>query len=227
LVNSFINGGRYLGRHQLFGRVVSSGSDARLECLGRSLNDHVKELVPVSGLESADLHGEDLNVFHKCLLYVKFSHDLLLLFGDLHFDEQLLHQIIEVVHAVLLAANLVDLPQVSHALARVSCAVAHVRVKEGADVLVVILKTLQDQQTGNNDEYLGVALLQLFREGLVLLRSGFNHLTEVQKLVHLLGVKEVSEALTPGVLEFNQDLNQFIVVFQLRVYNLDVLFVFA
>lgn len=148
LVNSYINGlltsGFFLGR-QLFGRVVSSGSDAKLGCLGRSLNDHVQELVPVSGLESADLHGEDLNVFHKCLLYVKFSHYLLLLVGNFHFDEQLLHQIIEIVHAVLLAAYLVHRPQVDHALARVSRVVAHVRVEEGADVLVVILQTLQDQ----------------------------------------------------------------------------------
>lgn len=59
------------------------------------------------------------------------------------------------------------------------------------------------------------------------LGSGLYHLTEVQKLVHFLGVKEVGEPLTPRVLEFNQDLHELIVVLKLRVYYFDVLLVFA
>lgn len=38
-------------------------------------------------------------------------------------------------------------------------------------------------------------------------------------------IHKVSKPLSPSVFEFNQDFNEFNVVFQLRIDNLDILFV--
>lgn len=49
----------------------------------------------------------------------------------------------------------------------------------------------------------------------------------MEQLIALLAVKEVSQTLTPTILELNEDLNQFDVVLQLRVHDFDVLVVLA
>lgn len=48
----------------------------------------------------------------------------------------------------------------------------------------------------------------------------------MEELVALLGIEEICQALGPSILIFNQYFNQLLVVLQLRVDNLDVLFVF-
>lgn len=55
---------------QLHESVVGCCSDVWLVCLDRSLNDDIQEFVPVSGFESADHHGERLDVFNQGALYV-------------------------------------------------------------------------------------------------------------------------------------------------------------
>lgn len=47
----------------------------------------------------------------------------------------------------------------------------------------------------------------------------------MQKLVHFFGIKEVGEALTPGVFKFNQYFHEFVVILQLGVYDFNVLLV--
>ena len=57
------------------------------------------------------------------------------------------------------------------------------------------------------------------------LGRGLDDLAEVQKLVALLRVEEVGQALAPRVLIVDQYLHQLLVVLQLRVDDLDVLLV--
>lgn len=61
----------------------------------------------------------------------------------------------------------------------------------------------------------------------MLFAGGFYHLGEVQQLVELLRVEEIREALAPGVLELNQNLDQLYVIFELWVYYLYILFILA
>ena len=59
----------------------------------------------------------------------------------------------------------------------------------------------------------------------MLLRSGFDHLAKMQKLVEFLRIQEVGQALRPTVFKFNQDFDEFNVVFQLWVDDFDVLLI--
>ena len=47
----------------------------------------------------------------------------------------------------------------------------------------------------------------------------------MQKLVHFFGVKEIGEALTPGIFKFNQYFHKLVVILQLGVYHFNVLLV--
>ena len=57
--------------------------------------------------------------------------------------------------------------------------VADLREEVLADVLVLLLQTLQNEQTGDLDEDLGLAAVQLLLEALVLLRGGLQDVGEV------------------------------------------------
>ena len=52
--------------------------------------------------------------------------------------------------------------------------IEHVRVEERADILIVALKTFQDEEGRNDKENLGLPALELFREFLMLFARGFD-----------------------------------------------------
>jgi hypothetical protein len=106
----------------------------------------------------------------------------------------------------------VDFLEFHDHLALLGLRVIHIGVKEAADLLVVVLEALQDEQLRDDEEDLGVALLELLRELAVLLARGLNDLAEVQQLVESLAVEEIGEALAPAVFELDQDLDQLDVV---------------
>ena len=83
--------------------------------------------------------------------------------------------------------------------------VLHVWIEEATDLLVIVLETLQYKELRNDEEDFSISLLELVRKLLVLLRRRLYYLAEVQQLVERFAVQEVSQALTPTVLEFNQD----------------------
>ena len=178
-----------------------------------SLDDDVEEAVPVRRLEPAKLHRQALNVLDHTLLDVARFLEGLLRFGQRHLEDTLLNQIIviEVVpHAR--ASSLVALAQVLELRALRRRLVEHVRVEERTYVLVVAFQTLEDQQRRYDEEDLRLAHLQLLREGLVLLPRGLNHRGEVNELVALLVVHEVSQALSPGVFKLDQNVDELRVI---------------
>lgn len=91
--------------------------------------------------------------------------------------------------------------------------------KIGADILVLLLQVLQDQQAGDLDEDLGVPALQRVLELRVLLGGGLQDVREVDQVDALLAVREVVLAFLPGRLVLLQQLHQVLVVFELRVYH--------
>ncbi len=70
-------------------------------------------------------------------------------------------------------------------------------------------------------------MLEELPEGFVLFGGGLDDLREMQKLVALFGIEEVGQSLRPGVLILDQDLNELLIIFKLRVNNLDVLVIFS
>ena len=61
----------------------------------------------------------------------------------------------------------------------------------------------------------------------MLLCCCLNYLTEVQKLVALFAIEEIRQALAPAIFEFNEYLDELVVILQLWVDYLDVLLVFT
>jgi hypothetical protein len=61
-----------------------------------------------------------------------------------------------------------------------------------ADLLIIVLEGLQDQQRWNNEEYLCISLFKQLRKLLVLISGRFNYLREMEQLVALFRVQEVS-----------------------------------
>ena len=113
---------------------------------------------------------------------------------------------------MLLLPLLVYFLQLQHNLPLLRRSIIHVRVKEATNLLVIVLKAFQDEQLRYNEEDLGVSLLELLRELPVFLTGRLDHLAEVQQLIECFTVQEIGQALTPAVLELDQDLHQFDVV---------------
>ena len=161
--------------------------------LGCSLNDDVEELVPVGRLEPGEHHGETLNLLDDATLDVEcLSPALVWIWDQVYLQEALLHQIVEiVVIAELLAAELVLLLQALKLLARLRNRVKHVRVEEVANLFVIVLQGLEDQQGRYYEEDLGVSLLEELSKLFMFLRSSLDYLRKVQKLVTFLRIQEI------------------------------------
>lgn len=54
---------------------------------------------------------------------------------------------------------------------------------------------------------------------------GLNNRWKVDQLMAFLTVHEICQTLSPSILEFNQDLNKFYIIFKLRIHYLNILFV--
>ena len=134
------------------------------------------------------MHRQPLDVLRRLLDPVLL--DLALVLVD--FQQAALNQIIEVVVAPHasgpLAVALLQLLEKSPLLA---IGVKHGRVKEGANVPVVVFKALEDQERGYDDEDLHVSNLELFGELPVLLGRGLDGGREAQQLLTLLRVNEI------------------------------------
>ncbi len=169
-----------------------------------SLYHHVKELVPVGRLESAQAHAQPLQVFNYIMLDRVVRFLLLLLVRQLHLQQALLNQVVVIERAAHLnSALLVPLLELHQLLALVGRFIEHIWVEEATNVLVVSFQTLQDQQRRNNHKYFGFTVIKLFCECFVLLSCGLDHAGEVNQLVALLVVHEVGQPLGPGILKFN------------------------
>ena len=172
-----------------------------------SLDHHVEELIPVRRLVPAELHRQPLYVLNQHALQILLAHKLLLDGVQVHLDQTLLHQVVQLVAPQLAPQTLVQPFQVLHLPALLRLGFEHIWVEKAANLLVVVLETLKDKQSGNVQEDLGVPLLQLLRKLFVLFGSGFDDLAEVKQLVQLFAVQEVGQSLRPRVFEFNQDLH--------------------
>lgn len=145
-----------------------------------SLDNNIEELIPIGGLEAAQLHGQALDFSDHLDLQVQVFVQLLVGRSERHFDDALLEQVVELITAVLAAQVRVQSPQFNHLFALISFSVVHVWVKYTADLLVVVLQRLENQQRGDVKEDLGVPLLELLRELLMLLACSLDHLREVK-----------------------------------------------
>jgi hypothetical protein len=76
-------------------------------------------------------------------------------------------------------------------LARLRNRVKHVRVEEVANLFVIVLQGLEDQQGRYYEEDLGVSLLEELRKLFMFLRSSLDYLRKVQKLVTFLRIQEI------------------------------------
>ena len=108
-----------------------------------------------------------------------------------------------------------------------SCRVVHIWIEEAADLLIVVLQTLEDQQLWDDEENFSVSLFDLLGELFVLFSRRLDYLGEMDELVTFFRVQEVREALTPAIFEFYKDFDQLDVVLELRIDYFDVLVVLA
>ena len=109
-----------------------------------SLDDYIEELVPISRLVPAQLHCKSLNLFNQQSFDLNLLCCLCFCHCQRHLNQALLHQIIQLVAAVLSAQSLVDQFQFLYLPALVSVYLIHLWVKETADLPVVVLQRLQN-----------------------------------------------------------------------------------
>jgi hypothetical protein len=76
-------------------------------------------------------------------------------------------------------------------LARLRNRVKHIGVEEVANLFVIILQGLEDQQGRYYEEDLRVSLLEELRKLFMFLRSSLDYLRKVQKLVTFLRIQEI------------------------------------
>ena len=76
-------------------------------------------------------------------------------------------------------------------LARLRNRVKHIGVEEVANLFVIVLQGLEDQQGRYYEEDLGVSLLEELRKLFMFLRSSLDYLRKVQKLVTFLRIQEI------------------------------------
>lgn len=69
--------------------------------------------------------------------------------------------------------------------------IEHLREEIHTNVLVVFVEMLQDQETGDAQEDVSVAALQLVLELLVLVRCRLDYVREVDQVRQLLSIQEV------------------------------------
>lgn len=76
-------------------------------------------------------------------------------------------------------------------LARLRNRVKHIGVEEVANLFVIVLQGLEDQQGRYYEEDLGVSLLEELCKLFMFLRSSLDYLRKVQKLVTFLRIQEI------------------------------------
>lgn len=161
------------------------------------------------------------------VLELKVVYELLVLVGQLGLDNALFHQVIELVGANPAFELLVQNAELRDFGALVRLCLLNIRKEVLADRFVILLDRLEDQQGRNSHENFSIALLELLREGGVLVRGRLHHLRKVEQLAQLSVVHEVGEALRPRVFELNEDVHELHVVLELGIHNLNVLLVLS
>jgi len=94
-----------------------------------------------------------------------------------------------------------------------------------AEVLVLVVQALEDQQAGNVDEEVVVPALDLLLELFVFLARGLDNVGEVDERGRNFDVEKVVLAHLPALLVFDEQLDQVLVVLELRVDHFDVFLV--
>ena len=160
-------------------------------------------------------------------MYFKFT--FLLFFGvwQLDFKQTFFDQIIVIKGVTHFGTSLfVVLTELDKLLSLWSLLVKHIWIEERAYIFIISFQTLQDQERRNDEEDLCFPVLKLFSKGFVLLSGSFYHWGEMDQLVALLMVHEIGQALCPRILKFEKNIDKLYVVFQLWIYNLNILLIF-
>lgn len=126
-----------------------------------SLDDNIEELVPVGWFEARETHGESLDLLDDASFDIEgLAPPFVGVSCQLDLKQALLDQVVEIVVVSHLRAPALVLPlQGLQLLALLSYRVEHVRVEEMANLFVVVLETLEDEQGGDYEEDFGVSLL--------------------------------------------------------------------